>query len=114
MREQYLVTSTTGGTRLVSIPAGEDPTTQLMQDETFEAVDANYKIAAQPVETLDPWVALRWQRDMLVAASDWTQISTRLTADKKAEWNTYRDWLFDLPQITTDPTLVVWRDIPAK
>ena len=43
---------------------------------------------------------LRTERDEKLAASDWTQASDHsspLSADKKAEWETYRQSLRDLP-----------------
>jgi hypothetical protein len=41
---------------------------------------------------------LRLQRDALLAESDWTQLdSSPLTAEKKAEWETYRQALRNLP-----------------
>ena len=47
------------------------------------------------------------KRDMLLIHSDWTQLADApLSADKKAEWATYRQALRDLPASITD-----WSDI---
>ena len=53
---------------------------------------------------------LRYERDEKLAASDWTQASDHsspLANDKKAEWETYRQTLRDLPA-TTD--MLTWPD----
>ena len=53
---------------------------------------------------------LREERDQKLVDSDWTQAadhSSPLTTDKKAEWETYRQSLRDLPA-TTDMT--TWRN----
>ena len=42
---------------------------------------------------------LRWQREILLKESDWTQMpDSPLTESKKAEWATYRQVLRDLPE----------------
>lgn len=63
-------------------------------------------------ELLDQWTRnliefhterLRRERDSLLAASDWTQISGA-PIDAKA-WETYRQALRDLPETVDDPTI---------
>jgi serine/threonine protein phosphatase PrpC len=57
------------------------------------------------------------RRTMMLAASDWTQVSdSPLTAAKKAEWATYRQALRDLPAGYADmdfDTEVVWPTEPS-
>ena len=58
---------------------------------------------------------LRRERDEKLAASDWTQASDHsspLAADKKAEWETYRQSLRDLPENTVDLANPTWPTEP--
>jgi hypothetical protein len=47
------------------------------------------------------WARIRYQRDQLLLACDWTQVEDS-TADKTA-WATYRQALRDLPTKNADP-----------
>jgi hypothetical protein len=68
------------------------------------------------LETLEAFVAesntnlafkrLRAERDKLLSACDWTQISDA-SVDKVA-WATYRQELRDLPENTIDPENPIW------
>ena len=50
------------------------------------------------------WEKLRSARDVRLARCDWTQSAdAQLSADKKAEWQVYRQALRDIPANTTDP-----------
>ena len=54
-------------------------------------------------QTIDWKKSLRRQRNVLLAESDWTQMSdSPLTDSKKTEWATYRQALRDLPSNYTD------------
>lgn len=53
---------------------------------------------------------LRAERNQLLTASDWTQISDS-TADKAA-WATYRQALRDITTQEGFPTTIVWPDKP--
>lgn len=60
----------------------------------------NYKIidGSAVEQTVDWKKSLRTQRNVLLAESDWTQMSdSPLTDSKKTEWATYRQTLRDLP-----------------
>ena len=60
----------------------------------------NYKIidGSAVEQTIDWKKSLRTQRNVLLAESDWTQMSdSPLTDSKKTEWATYRQTLRDLP-----------------
>lgn len=59
---------------------------------------------------------LRTKRDVMLQASDWTQMpDSALTDSKKAEWATYRQALRDLPATvgTPIPETVTFPDKPA-
>lgn len=54
---------------------------------------------------------MRAARDRALAASDWTQISdSPLSAEKKAEWATYRQALRDLPNAEGFPNVSLPHD----
>ena len=64
---------------------------------------------------------LRSERNIILKNSDWTQLTdSQLSDSKKAEWETYRQALRDLP-LTANPTLdsdgnlqgVTWPDEPT-
>ena len=61
---------------------------------------------------------LRQQRDGLLFTCDWTQLpDAPITAEKKAEWTTYRQALRDIPQNYPNLTSldeVVWPTLPAS
>lgn len=63
---------------------------------------------------------IREQRNLELVASDWTQLpDSPLTAEKKAEWATYRQQLRDFPAshtsvtYTLDGTDTAWPTKPA-
>jgi hypothetical protein len=65
-------------------------------------------------DAADAWVALRTERDAMLAASDWTDLpNAPLTAEQQAVWQTYRQALRDLPAHTDDPAQVTWPTPPA-
>ena len=68
--------------------------------------------AAFDAQQLDyAWSDLRHQRNILLAASDWTVLSD--TPTSTAAWKAYRQELRDLPANTTDPFNPVWPTPPA-
>ena len=59
------------------------------------------------------WDKVKNKRNKLLNACDWTQIAdSPLTAEKKAEWTTYRQLLRDVPQQSVEPENVVWPTAP--
>ena len=62
------------------------------------------------------WAAVRFEREHLIGATDWTQVTdSPLTAAKKAEWATYRQALRDIPEDYSSATSlddVVWPTKP--
>ena len=57
------------------------------------------------------WARIRYQRDQLLLACDWTQVADS-TADK-AVWGEYRQALRDLPTQNKDPKKIVFPTLPA-
>ena len=56
--------------------------------------------------TAEAWKKLRVERDVRLAACDWTQLPDSPT-DQSA-WAAYRQRLRDLPAVTSDPFTAVW------
>ena len=56
------------------------------------------------------WLDFRYQRDILLSSSDWTQVADA-PVDQEA-WKVYRQILRDLPNSITDPTNVTWPEQP--
>ena len=67
--------------------------------------------------TLDPWINIKEKRNNLLISSDWTQaVDSPLSDSKKAEWQTYRQALRDIPTTNADATnrkTVSWPTPPA-
>ena len=61
-----------------------------------------------PVKAI--WATVRMERDRLIQASDWTQLSDVLLSNQK-EWAVYRQALRDITQ-QQDPFNVVWPTPP--
>lgn len=67
-------------------------------------------ISQRDVYTLE---SLRFERDDLLANSDWTQLpDSPLSDSKKVEWASYRQQLRDLPSNTSDPANPSWPEKP--
>lgn len=59
------------------------------------------------------WHEIKATRNRLLAQSDWTQAAdSPLSAEKRAEWATYRQALRDLPA-TQDVNSVIWPVPPS-
>ena len=59
------------------------------------------------------WAILRYERDILLSQSDWTQaLDSPLSDSKKTEWATYRQNLRDLPRTVSDPSNASFPDKP--
>ncbi|WP_230623814.1 tail fiber assembly protein [Chromobacterium violaceum] len=59
-------------------------------------------------------IGLRTRRNVLLAASDWTQMpDVSLTPEKKKAWAEYRQSLRDLPRTTTDFGQEKWPVAPV-
>ena len=72
---------------------GESVIEGIYEAEKYKIIDGS---AVE--QTIDWKKSLRTQRNVLLAESDWTQMSdSPLTDSKKTEWATYRQTLRDLP-----------------
>jgi len=59
------------------------------------------------------WDRVRAERDLLLDASDWSQIpDNALDAPTIAAWAAYRQALRDIPQTQDDPDNIVWPEQP--
>jgi len=64
---------------------------------------------------IDAWIAIRIERDKLLAESDWTQLlDVVLTQDEKLEWSEYRQSLRDMPQDFENPEDVIFPEAPNE
>jgi hypothetical protein len=62
----------------------------------------------------DDWLEIRTRRNVLLADSDWSQLSdTALTEEQRAAWKTYRQALRDIPEAFSNPSSVVWPELPT-
>lgn len=69
--------------------------------------------AAEPEpEPIDPWVAMREERDSKLAMSDWRMNSDYPYGDQAA-WISYRSQLRDLPSTITDIENITWPTEPT-
>jgi len=77
---------------------GESVIEGIYEAEKYKIIDGS---AVE--QTIDWKKSLRTQRNVLLAESDWTQMSdSPLTDSKKTEWATYRQTLRDLPAQYSD------------
>jgi len=65
---------------------------------------------APPPPPPQTWDDIRRERDGLLAASDWTQVSDAPV--DSAAWAAYRQTLRDIPQTYATPDEVVWPETP--
>jgi hypothetical protein len=63
--------------------------------------------------SMEPDAAVRTRRDVLLAATDWTQMpDAPLTEEQKLAWTAYRQALRDVPQQVDFPQTVIWPQRP--
>lgn len=79
------------------VPATAEQRDAILHEWTQNAIDYGYE-------------KLRNRRNVLLAASDWTQVGD--TPVDAVAWAKYRQALRDLPETTDDPTNVVWPEPP--
>ena len=95
-----------------------DETASIDTEELWDEVIAGSVTAFSEPSDAVLYTALRRERDILLTESDWTQVgdlvsSGTMTADKLAEWKTYRQSLRDLPANTSDPSSITWPTKPT-
>ena len=61
----------------------------------------------EPEPEIDPWIAMRGERDMKLANSDW-RVNSDYPYDDQAAWVSYRSELRDLPSTITDINNINW------
>jgi hypothetical protein len=72
----------------------------------------NHKLVVNQAPSPKSMGAIRRQRNKLLDASDWTQVSDNgLSAEKRAEWATYRQSLRDIT--IQDINSISWPSKPA-
>ena len=102
LRPEMIAFSTQGGNRFGDIVWGD--TVPVTLDEINSIL-----LEVENAMNMDQ---LRNQRDIALAASDWTQMPDVSLADQ-ASWATYRQALRDLPTTVADPANPVWPSPPA-
>jgi hypothetical protein len=95
-----------------------DKTASINTEELWDEVVAGSVTAYATPSNSVLYAELRSTRDTLLSDSDWTQVgdlvsSGAMTADKLAEWKTYRQSLRDLPANTSDPSSITWPTKPT-
>ena len=84
-----------------------------MPDPDNMITEEEYNEAIAEFEVFDGWVKVRKQRNQLLKDSDYIMVSDApITAEKKEEWETYRQVLRDIPQDYDSPDEVVYPDKP--
>ena len=58
------------------------------------------------------WEKIRTKRDKLLASTDFAEYSRKLSSDKKNEYLSYRDELFNIPQDFSSADDVTWPNKP--
>lgn len=96
--ESYLVVDDTEGVENKKVVSGA------LVDLTSSEISSR--------DSNEHWRELRYNRDLLLSASDWRLLEDSGTTNKE-EWKTYRQALRDLPANTTDPTNVTWPTKPS-
>lgn len=87
--------------------------TQINGQWFWTYVAANMTPEAIAAATETQWKAIRSTRDKRLSDSDWTQLpDVPLSAEKKAEWATYRQALRDVTD-QSDPFNITWPVEPA-
>lgn len=73
------------------------------------------QVCRNPPAIATQLMELRVERDLRLAASDWTQFpDSPLPAAARTEWRAYRQALRDLPAATEDPAAVDWPTPPTE
>ncbi len=67
-----------------------------------------------PMIVIDPWIAKRIERNLILQSSDWAvKTDVPLPAGKKNEWKAYRQALRDLPDTYPNADHIIWPEQPA-
>lgn len=80
------------------------------RDKTLQEIDEDNRI-----ELEKNWSLVRNQRDLLLKQSDIEVVSDKweqMTAERKSSWSSYRQILRDIPQNFSNPSDVIWPNLP--
>ena len=102
--KEYTIYKTSSG-NIIGGGITNSELTKLILESDESIIEGNYEIDKYKIidgkavsQTVDFWNAVRSERNALLAASDWTQLSDSALSDtKKTEWATYRQALRDVP-----------------
>ena len=89
---------------------GDDYAGLVWLSDTSKPSKAELDAAWPAVRDAVAWDGVRSERDLLLAASDWTQVADA-PVDQQA-WAVYRQKLRDIPQDFASPDAVVWPEAP--
>jgi len=90
-----------------------------MKAEIYKILEQKFRSAEEKAKDSDfnnhnLNIVLRAKRNKLLQQSDWTQgADSPLSAEKKAEWATYRQGLRDLLSTHNQNTIQTWEDYDA-
>jgi len=90
-----------------------------MKAEIYKVLEQKFRSAEEKARDFDfnnhnLNILLRAKRNKLLQQSDWTQgADSPLTAEKKAEWATYRQGLRDLLNTHNETTIQNWEQYDA-
>ena len=101
----------------IALPEGMDEDCldiSIVDGEIVIEADEAAEDAKAAAELAAAWVALRAERNIRLAACDWTQLADApLTTEEKSAWAAYRQDLRDVPQDNEDPANPEWPEQPA-
>lgn len=69
--------------------------------------------STHPKTLIQREVQIREERDELLFKSDWTEMSTTLSLEKRNEWKSYRQKLREVPDQASFPWEVTWPSKPV-
>ena len=83
-----------------------------VSEEEILAIGGPFPVFPEGDELMS--IHARSERDGFLQVSDWTQMpDSQLSAEKKAEWASYRQALRDVPQQAGFPNNITWPTKPA-
>ena len=104
------VSSIQNGNMSIPLADGNTDYQQFLEWNAKQTVPLDLNSTYFPPKT---WDEIRAERDRLLAACDWTQVTDAVLTDaEKIAWATYRQKLRDIPQDFTNPDDVVFPEMP--
>lgn len=102
-----------------AVPVKRDPYTTyntqwVKGDDLIYREDVVAATVDEDARTEDQATAARIERDRLLRATDWTQLTDSvLDAEAMVLWQSYRQALRDVPQQAGFPAIITWPEEPA-